>query len=150
MTNMSVLPVAAEPPGEDEDQAQPEQQHAVNEVLAEAGEAGRVAAGWVRGLAARQAEERHRTVLGRAADAIEQTAGREVVPDGDGQLDEELAYRQPVRGSTPGAGGGRADRAGRGLRAGRGDAPHSLGRVGALPVLAATMDAAVEAGDPSQ
>ncbi|MEU9048620.1 MULTISPECIES: hypothetical protein [unclassified Kitasatospora] len=61
-------------------------------LLAEAGEAGRVAAGWVRELAARQAEERHRTVLERAAAAVEQAAGREVVPAGEGQLDEELAY----------------------------------------------------------
>lgn len=76
-----------EPAAEDEDQEQRERerQYAVNVLLAEAGEAGRVAAGWVRELAARQAQERHRTVLERAA-------GREVVPGGDGQLDEELAY----------------------------------------------------------
>ncbi|MFE5586395.1 hypothetical protein [Kitasatospora sp. NPDC056531] len=104
MTNVTVLPVrtpgvedqeqpvADELLAEDEDQERRERQHAVNELLAEAGEAGRGAAGWVRELAARQAEERHRAVLERAADAIKQTAGREVVPNGDGQLAEELAY----------------------------------------------------------
>ncbi|MEU6973764.1 hypothetical protein AB0A71_39780 [Kitasatospora aureofaciens] len=46
----------------------------------------------MRELAARQAQERHRMVLERVADAVEQAAGREVVPGGDGQLDEELAY----------------------------------------------------------
>ncbi|MEU4587405.1 hypothetical protein AB0F92_36020 [Kitasatospora aureofaciens] len=88
---MSVL-LAAEPLAEDEHQAQRERQRAVNEVLAEAGEVGRVVAGWVRSLAARQAEGRHCAVLERAADAIERAAGREVVPGGDGQLAEELAY----------------------------------------------------------
>ncbi|MFD8707845.1 hypothetical protein ACFV1W_35590 [Kitasatospora sp. NPDC059648] len=79
MTNMTVLPVAAEPAAENEDQEQREQ-HAVNEVLAEASEAGRRAAEWVRELAARQPEAGHRAVLGRAADAVERAAGREVVP----------------------------------------------------------------------
>ncbi|GGV00641.1 hypothetical protein ACIG0C_30955 [Kitasatospora aureofaciens] len=88
---MSVL-LAAEPLAEDGEQAQRERQRAVNEVLAEAGEVGRVVAGWVRSLAARQAEGRHCAVLERAADAIERAAGREVVPGGDGQLAEELAY----------------------------------------------------------
>ncbi|CAM5582551.1 hypothetical protein BOQ63_002585 (plasmid) [Streptomyces viridifaciens] len=88
---MSVL-LAAEPLAEDEHQAQRERQRAVNEVLAEAGEVGRVVAGWVRSLAARQAEGRHCAVLEQAADAIERAAGREVVPGGDGQLAEELAY----------------------------------------------------------
>ncbi|MFH8385237.1 hypothetical protein ACH4E7_30580 [Kitasatospora sp. NPDC018058] len=46
----------------------------------------------MRQLAARQAEERNRAVLGRAADAIERAAGREVIPGGDGQPAEELAY----------------------------------------------------------
>ncbi|MFI6158199.1 hypothetical protein ACIBCA_36545 [Kitasatospora sp. NPDC051170] len=91
MTNMTVLPVAAEPAAEDEDQEQREQQ-AVNEVLAEASEAGRRAAEWVRELAARQPEAGHRAVLGRAADAVERASGREVVPGGEGQLDEELVY----------------------------------------------------------
>ncbi|MEV7189942.1 hypothetical protein [Kitasatospora sp. NPDC093102] len=92
MRDVSVLPVATEPPAEDEDQEQRERQHAVNEVLAEVGEAGRRAAGWVRGLAARQPQPGHRTVLEQAADAVEQAAGREIVPGGEGQLDEELAY----------------------------------------------------------
>ncbi|MFJ9448364.1 hypothetical protein ACIRRH_42130 [Kitasatospora sp. NPDC101235] len=92
MTNVTVLPVVGEPAAEDEDHEQRERQYAVNVLLAEAGEVGRVAAGWVRELAARQAQERHRTVLERAADAVERAAGREVVPGGDGQLDEELAY----------------------------------------------------------
>ncbi|MFJ9447209.1 hypothetical protein ACIRRH_35970 [Kitasatospora sp. NPDC101235] len=78
--------------GDSEEQEQRERQHAVNVLLAEAGEVGRVAAGWERELAARQAQERHRRVLERAADAVERAAGREVVPGGDGQLDEELAY----------------------------------------------------------
>ncbi|MEU4118903.1 hypothetical protein AB0F71_30975 [Kitasatospora sp. NPDC028055] len=92
MTNMTL--VAAESGAEDEDQEQRERerQHAVNEVLAEAAEAGRQAAGWVRELAERQPEERHRSVLERAADAVERAAGREVVPGGEGQLDDELAY----------------------------------------------------------
>ncbi|MFJ8628435.1 hypothetical protein ACIRD3_37130 [Kitasatospora sp. NPDC093550] len=64
----------------------------MNEVLAEAAEAGQRAAGWVRALAERQAQKRHHVVLARAADAVEQAAGREVVPGGAGQLTEELAY----------------------------------------------------------
>ncbi|MFD4661654.1 hypothetical protein ACFWP2_39295 [Kitasatospora sp. NPDC058444] len=91
MTNMTVLAVAAEPAAEDEDQEQRKQQ-AVNELLAETSETGRRAAEWVRELAARQPEEAHRTVLGRAADAVAQACGPEVVPGGEGQLDEELAY----------------------------------------------------------
>ncbi|MFD4905184.1 hypothetical protein [Kitasatospora purpeofusca] len=82
------FPPAPEPTAENEDQ----ERRAVNELLAGAGEVGRRAAGWVRELAARQAEAGHRAVLERAADALEQAAGREVVPGGDGQLDEELAY----------------------------------------------------------
>ncbi|WP_328959125.1 hypothetical protein [Kitasatospora purpeofusca] len=31
-------------------------------------------------------------MLDRAADAVEQACGREILPGGDGQLDEELAY----------------------------------------------------------
>ncbi|MGW3185484.1 hypothetical protein ACWDD9_40060 [Kitasatospora sp. NPDC001119] len=89
-TTVQVDKVAVEDDGQE--QRERERRHAVNEVLAEAGEAGRRAAGWVRGLAERQVEERHRIVLGRAADAIERAAGREVVPGGEGQLDEELAY----------------------------------------------------------
>ncbi|MFD5083088.1 hypothetical protein ACFWOG_10660 [Kitasatospora sp. NPDC058406] len=94
MTNTTALPVAAEPAAEDEDQ---DQQHAVNDLIAAAGGAGRKAAGWVRELAARQTRPGHRTVLERAADAVEQAAGREIVPGGEGLLDEELAY-------DPGAG----------------------------------------------
>ncbi|MFE7527697.1 hypothetical protein ACFU7Y_18565 [Kitasatospora sp. NPDC057542] len=92
MRDVSVLPVATEPPAEDGDQEQRERQHAVNEVFAEAGEAGRRAAGWVCGLAARQLQPGHHTVLERAADAVEQAAGREIVPGGESQLAEELAY----------------------------------------------------------
>ncbi|MEU8927747.1 hypothetical protein AB0D10_43750 [Kitasatospora sp. NPDC048545] len=91
MTDPITFP-RVEDTGDSEDQEQRERQHAVNEVLAEAGEAGRRAAGWVRELAGRQPEDGHRRVLERAADAIEQAAGREVVPGGEGQLAEELAY----------------------------------------------------------
>ncbi|MFF7993409.1 hypothetical protein ACFZDG_26885 [Kitasatospora xanthocidica] len=90
MTNMTL--VAAESGAGDEDQEQRERQYAVNEVLAEAAEAGRRAAGWVRELAGRQPEERHRIVLERATDAVERAAGPEVVPGGEGQPDDELAY----------------------------------------------------------
>uniref|UniRef100_UPI002F915135 hypothetical protein n=1 Tax=Kitasatospora sp. NBC_01519 TaxID=2903576 RepID=UPI002F915135 len=45
-------------------------------------EAGRAVAGWVRELAARQAEDGHRTVLGRAADAVEQACRRAGVQAG--------------------------------------------------------------------
>ncbi|MFF9646634.1 hypothetical protein [Kitasatospora aureofaciens] len=92
MTNMTL--VAAESGAGDEDQEQRERgrQRAVNEVLAEAAEAGRRAAGWVRELAGRQPEERHRIVLERAADAVEGACGREVALGGEGQLDQELAY----------------------------------------------------------
>ncbi len=95
MTNTTALPVAAEPADEDQDQDQDQdqrEQHAVNDLLAEAGEAGRRAAGWVRELAARQSQTGHRTVLERAADAIEQASGREIRPGGEGELDEELRY----------------------------------------------------------
>ncbi|MER7707711.1 hypothetical protein ABTX81_33035 [Kitasatospora sp. NPDC097605] len=49
-------------------------------MLAEVGETGRRAAGWVRDPTGRQTEEAHRAVLGRAADAVEQVCGREVEP----------------------------------------------------------------------
>ncbi|MFD9591987.1 hypothetical protein ACFWA9_04410 [Kitasatospora sp. NPDC059973] len=43
----------------------------------------------------------HRTVLERAAGAVEEATGREFVPGGEGQLDEELAYSAPT--SSPAA-----------------------------------------------
>ncbi|WP_327075499.1 hypothetical protein OG196_42980 (plasmid) [Kitasatospora purpeofusca] len=92
MTNVSAPTAATEPAADNKVQEQQELQSTVNDLLAGAGEAGRRAAGWVRELAARQAEAGHRAVLERAADALEQAAGREIVPGGDGQLDEELAY----------------------------------------------------------
>ncbi|WP_344341894.1 hypothetical protein, partial [Kitasatospora putterlickiae] len=92
MTNVTVRVDEVDLEDEDQEQREREQRHVVNGLLAEAGEAGRRAAGWVRELTGRQAEEAHRTVLGRAADAVEQACGREVVPGGEGQLDEELAY----------------------------------------------------------
>ncbi|MEK2491049.1 hypothetical protein WN990_15955 [Kitasatospora purpeofusca] len=46
----------------------------------------------MRELAARPSQAGHRAVPERAADAIEQAAGREILPGGDGQVDEELAY----------------------------------------------------------
>ncbi|MFJ6141563.1 hypothetical protein [Kitasatospora sp. NPDC092286] len=92
MTNMTVQVDEVDLEDENREQQEREQRHVVNGLLAEAGEAGRRAAGWVRELAGRQTEEAHRTVLGRAADAVEQACGREVVPGGDGQLREELAY----------------------------------------------------------
>ncbi|MFI8085303.1 hypothetical protein ACIF6L_31500 [Kitasatospora sp. NPDC086009] len=64
----------------------------MNEVIAEASEVGRRAAGWVRELARRQSDTGHRTVLERAADAVERASSREIVPGGDGELDEELRY----------------------------------------------------------
>ncbi|MFF2549263.1 hypothetical protein ACFVUY_42815 [Kitasatospora sp. NPDC058063] len=150
MTNVTVQ--ADEVDLRDEDQ---EQRHVVNGLLAEAGEAGRRAAGWVRDLAGRQAEEAHRTVLGRAADAVEQACGREVVPGGEGQLDEELAYDlgagvvtgSPLADGLPElAAGERVALAAVCALA----AAMPLAVLGdlerELPVLAATMDAAVEAG----
>ncbi|MFE5586096.1 hypothetical protein [Kitasatospora sp. NPDC056531] len=93
---MTSLP-ALDPGGgavEDQEQQDPERarQQAVNEVLALAAETGRRAGGWVRELVARQTDEWHRTVVERAADAIEQASGREIVPGGEGPLDEELHY----------------------------------------------------------
>ncbi|MFD8782521.1 hypothetical protein [Kitasatospora sp. NPDC059599] len=64
----------------------------MNDAIAAAGETGRRAAAWVRELAERQSAEGHRAVLEQAADAIEQTAGREIVPGGEGQPDDELRY----------------------------------------------------------
>ncbi|WP_051743030.1 hypothetical protein [Kitasatospora sp. MBT66] len=157
MTNGSVLRVAAENETEDQEQEQRErqEQRAVNALLAGAGEAGRRAAGWVRELAARQSQAGHRAVLERAADAVEQAAGREVVPGGDGQLDEELAYdlgAGVVTGSVLADGLPE-------LSAGERIALVALCAPAAampgtvlnapereLPALAATMDAAVEAG----
>ncbi|MGW7582728.1 hypothetical protein ACWGKU_28745 [Kitasatospora sp. NPDC054768] len=92
MTNMTLVAAESGAGDEDQEQRERERQHAVNEVLAEAAGAGRRAAGWVRELAGRQQEERHRIVLERAADAVERAAGPEVVPGGEGQLDDELAY----------------------------------------------------------
>ncbi|MGW3044651.1 hypothetical protein ACWC9T_32460 [Kitasatospora sp. NPDC001159] len=130
MTHLISLPGSQ---ADDEDQERRERQHAVNELLAEAGEAGRRAAGWVRELAERQPEAGHRTVLERAADAIERAAGREVVPGGDGQLAEELAYdlaayvvtgspyaeRLPVGDTGPLEGGSTARRPSRRRRSAR-------------------------------
>ncbi|MFE2728779.1 hypothetical protein [Kitasatospora sp. NPDC059327] len=91
----------------------------------------------------------HRTVLERAADAIEQAAGREVVPGGEGQLDEELAYDLSagvVTGSVVADGlpkltaGERIALAAAMPRTVLNDPAREL------PVLAATMDAAAEAG----
>lgn len=61
-------------------------------VLASAAETGRRAAGWVRVLAGRQTDGRHRMRLERAAAAIAQTSGREIVPGSEGVLTEELRY----------------------------------------------------------
>ncbi|MFF7459683.1 hypothetical protein [Kitasatospora sp. NPDC008115] len=127
----------------------------VNGLLAEAGEAGRRAAGWVRELAARQTQEAHRTVLGRAADAVEQACGREIVPGGEGQLDEELAYDlgagvvtgSPLADGLPELTAGErvALAAVCALAAAMPGAV--LGELEReLPALAATMDAAIEAG----
>lgn len=93
VTNETILALTGSA-ARDEDQEQREcgRRRVVNEVLAEAAEAGRRAAVWARELAGRQEEERHRIVLERAADAVERAAGREVVPGGEGQLDEEPAY----------------------------------------------------------
>ncbi|WP_380282527.1 hypothetical protein [Kitasatospora purpeofusca] len=150
MTNVTVQVDEVDLGNEDQ-----EQRHVANGLLADAGEAGRPAAGWVRGLAGRQTQEAHRTVLGRAADAVERACGREVVPGGEGQLDEELAYDlgsgvvtgSPLAAALPE------------LAAGERVAPAAVCAPAAampgvvlgdlereLPVLAATMDAAVEAG----
>ncbi|MFE7529798.1 hypothetical protein ACFU7Y_29400 [Kitasatospora sp. NPDC057542] len=105
--------------------------------------------------AARQTEERHRVVLERAADAVEQAAGREVVPGGDGQLAEELAYDLAADVVT----GGPYAEARPELAVGERIALVAVCALAAamprtvlgdpkreLPVLAATMDAAVAAG----
>ncbi|MFD9067732.1 hypothetical protein ACFVZ3_40175 [Kitasatospora purpeofusca] len=146
------FPPAPEPTAEHEDQ---EHRHAVNKLLAEAGEAGRRAAGWVRELAARQSEAGHRAVLERAADALEQAAGREVVPGGDGQLDEELAYDLGAGVVTGGVLAGGLPELSVGERialvavcALAAAMPRTvLGDLGReLPVLVSTMEAAAEAG----
>ncbi|MFF7993375.1 hypothetical protein ACFZDG_26710 [Kitasatospora xanthocidica] len=77
---------------QEEENRERAQRQVVNEVLALAAETGRRAAGWVRELAVRQTDEGHRRVLERAAGAIEQTSGREIVPGGEGQLDGDLRY----------------------------------------------------------
>ncbi|MDH6107855.1 hypothetical protein P3T34_000070 [Kitasatospora sp. MAP12-44] len=46
----------------------------------------------MRELAGRQDDEGHGRVLERAAEAIEQASGREVIPGGDGELAGELRY----------------------------------------------------------
>ncbi|WP_405364579.1 hypothetical protein [Kitasatospora sp. NBC_00039] len=93
MRDVIVLPVTAQHPEDDDrEQMERERQQAVNELVAGAAEAGRRAAGWVRELAGRQSDAGHRVVLERAADAVERASGREVVPGGDGELDEELRY----------------------------------------------------------
>ncbi|MGY0466896.1 hypothetical protein ACW14Y_42555 (plasmid) [Kitasatospora sp. cg17-2] len=61
--------------------------------LQSAAAAGERAAAWVRELADRQPVDVHGTVLGLVADAIERATGREVVPDGEGHLAEELRDR---------------------------------------------------------
>ncbi|MFJ6384611.1 hypothetical protein ACIQI7_31970 [Kitasatospora sp. NPDC092039] len=152
---MSVLPVAAEPPAEDQEQREREQRHAVNGLLAGAGEAGRRAAGWVRDLAARQTEEAHRTVLGRAADAVKQARGQEVVPGGEGQLDEELAYDlgasvvtgSPLTAALPELAAGERVALAAVCAVGAAMPSAVLGELEReLPALAATMDAAVGVG----
>ncbi|MGW4805864.1 hypothetical protein [Kitasatospora sp. NPDC004272] len=82
---------ASERASDSGDQEQLEQ-HALNTLVAEAAEAGRRGAGWVRELAGRQVEHGHQLVLARAADAVELACGREAVPGGGGVLTEELAY----------------------------------------------------------
>ncbi|MFB6888738.1 hypothetical protein ACFCX4_05400 [Kitasatospora sp. NPDC056327] len=118
-------------------------------------ESGRRTAGRVRGLAGRQAEEAHRTVPGRAADAIAQACGREIVPGGEGQLDEEPAYdlgTGTVTG-TPLANGLPEPTTGERVAPAAVRAPAAaipgavLGHLAReLPALAATRGAAVEAG----
>jgi len=56
-----------------------------------AAEAGQRAAAWVRELAGRQVEQ-HGLVLENAAVAIEQTTAHEILPDGEGELADELRY----------------------------------------------------------
>ncbi|MFD7731908.1 hypothetical protein ACFV6F_16155 [Kitasatospora phosalacinea] len=93
MTNVIALPLPEQAvEDEDQEQLERERQHAENVLLAEADEAGRRGAGWVRELAARQAERWHQVVLERAADAVERACGPEAVPGGEGVLTEELAY----------------------------------------------------------
>ncbi|MFJ9448250.1 hypothetical protein ACIRRH_41520 [Kitasatospora sp. NPDC101235] len=154
MTDPTTFP-RVEDSGDSGDQEQRERQHAVNVLLAEAGGAGRVAAGWVRELAARQVEERHRRVLERAADAVERAAGREIIPAGEGQLDEELAYDLAASAVTGSPYAQALPELAMGERialvavcALAAAMPHTV--LGALerklPTLAATMDAAVKAG----
>ncbi|MER6365741.1 hypothetical protein [Kitasatospora sp. NPDC001527] len=172
MTNVITLPAPTDPPTDpptgDEDRAR---QHAVNGPLAEAGEAGRRAAGRPGGPVGarpRRAADRgdapdsagaeaHRTVLGRAAGAVAQARGREVVPGGEGQPDGELAYDLgagsspavrsppdcPSRRSVSGSRWRRCAPAAAMPRTVRGD----LEREPAVP--AATTDAAAQAGRSS-
>ncbi|MFI6448481.1 hypothetical protein [Kitasatospora sp. NPDC050543] len=140
----------------DEDQEQPDRERqAVNELLADAAQAGRRAAGWVRELAERQPDNAHRVVLYRAAAAVELASGREVVPGGDGQLAEELAYDLAANVVT----GSPCAQALPELGAGERVALVAVCTVAAampgavlgelereLPALAATMEAATEAG----
>ncbi|MEV6973236.1 hypothetical protein [Kitasatospora sp. NPDC093806] len=155
MTNVTVRVDEVVLGDEDQEQSERSQRHAANGLLAEAGEAGRRAAGWVRELAGWQTVEAHRAVLGRAADAVEQACGREVVPGREGQLDEELAYDlgagvvtgSPLAAALPELAVGErvALAAVCALAAAMPGAV--LGELAReLPALAVTMDAAIEAG----
>ncbi|MDY0812989.1 hypothetical protein [Kitasatospora purpeofusca] len=143
------------PPTDEEDREQQKLQHEVNGLLAEAGEAGRRAARWVREPAGRQSEERHRSVLEQAAEAVEQAAGREIVPDGDGQLGEEFAYGlaagvvtgSPLTEELPDLStGGRGALAAVCALAAALPGPVLGDLARELPALTATMEAATEAG----
>ncbi|MFD9597370.1 hypothetical protein ACFWA9_32100 [Kitasatospora sp. NPDC059973] len=91
-------PLSAPPPHSDtheteapdgEDQAQRAAELAALHRAADAGEA---AAAWVRELAGHQCEEDHGRLLERVAEAIVQASSREIIPDSDGLLTEELRY----------------------------------------------------------
>ncbi|MEU4301967.1 hypothetical protein [Kitasatospora aureofaciens] len=61
--------------------------------LHRAADAGEAAAAWVRELARRQPVEVHGRVLELAAEAIEQTCTREIIPGNDDELTAELRHR---------------------------------------------------------
>ncbi|MFD9592051.1 hypothetical protein ACFWA9_04740 [Kitasatospora sp. NPDC059973] len=66
---------------------------AVLEAVAGAATVGERTAVWVETLAARQDDQRHRRVLELFAEAVRQVLGREIIPNGEGEVGEELRYR---------------------------------------------------------
>lgn len=64
----------------------------VLEAIADAGAVGERAALWAETVAARQGDQGHQRVLQMFAAAVRQVLGREILPDGDGEITGELRY----------------------------------------------------------